>query len=252
MAQVDLLHRHLGDVASEWKHDATRVTAVDLAVAENIFSILQEEFSGDDLFSEEMDPGQGTLVRRGEFSWILDPIDGTNNYAIGLPFCSIALALLRDGHPVYGFIYDAARRLMIEGGPGRGLRDGNRRWDGDSPVQALSEFIGLHTPRVQEERVYLSAVVEHFKVRALGSSALHLAYVANGFLAGMVDVNVRVWDIAAAYALCGAAGVEVRILNASVFPLETFDLRMPPLHVCAGKAGICDRLARLLEPPPSR
>jgi len=247
LAQADFLHAHLGEVASEWKHDASRVTAVDLAIAEEIFADLGKRFLEDDFFSEEMDPGQGTLIRRSRFSWILDPVDGTNNYAIGLPFCSIALALLHDGRPAYGFVYDAARRRLIEGGAGRGLRDGDRYLPPGSIVTALSEFVGMHSPRRAMEKHYMQALVESFKVRALGSSALHLAYVANGILAGMVDVNVKIWDIAAAYALCEAVNIKVQIVNTTVFPLERFDLHMPPLHVCAGESGLCDRLAAILS-----
>lgn len=247
MGQVEYFHQNLGRVESDWKHDATRVTAVDLVVAEKIFRGLHDRFPSDDLFSEEMDPGQGVLPRSGEFSWILDPVDGTNNYALGVPFCSIALALLRDGQPVYGFIYDGSRRRLIEGGAGYPLRDGDQTRRANSAAPSRKSFVAVHTPHVSGQSALLHPIIEHFKIRALGSSALHLAYVANGLLDGMVDVNVRVWDIAAACALCEAGGAEVRFLNGEVFPLDRFDLHMPPLHVCAGNLAICERLASLLR-----
>ncbi len=244
LAQTEFLHRHLGRVESQWKEDATRVTEVDLEVAKRIFADLGEAFAGDDFFSEEMDPGQGVLAAEAEFSWVLDPVDGTNNYALGIPFCSIALALLRDGRPVYGFVYDASRRKMMEGGKGFPLLDGEREIEPGE--KAGTDFVAIHSARNWEERDLLQPVVSNFKVRAMGSSALHLAYVANGLFAGMVDVNVKVWDIAAAFALCEAAGVEVRFLRGAAFPMREFDVAMRPLHVCAGRPEICGRLAELL------
>jgi myo-inositol-1(or 4)-monophosphatase len=247
LSQVEFFHEHLGRVRSEWKNDSTRVTAADLSVAKEIFRALADRFPEDDLFSEEMDPGQGLLVRQGEFSWVLDPIDGTNNYALGVPQCSISLALLRDGWPVYGIIYDGGRRRLMEGGPGHGLRDGDERQTGERPAAARSDFVGIHSPRKVEERPLLHPILDHFKVRAMGSSTLHLAYVANGLLAGMVDFNVRVWDIAAAVALCHAVGMEVRFLRGNPFPLNDFDLGRPPMHMCAGSSQICDRIEGLLR-----
>lgn len=243
--QVGFLHRNLGKVESLWKEDATRVTEVDLEVAKQIFQLLESIFPEDDYFSEEMDPGQGVLARKGEFSWILDPIDGTNNYALGIPFCSISLALLRDGKPVYGLIYDAGRRKMMEGGKGYPLLDGDETISANQPT--TTKFVAVHSVRSLEERDHLSSIVANYKVRAMGSSALHLAYVANNLFAGMVDINIKIWDIAAAVALCEAVGKEVRFLNKPAFPLDEFDIGMSPLHVCAGNPEMCGHLTELLS-----
>jgi myo-inositol-1(or 4)-monophosphatase len=124
--ESELLHRHFGAVESNWKRDGSRVTAVDLAISENIFRVLAATFPEDQFLSEELtDSGQPIPVT-ARFSWILDPIDGTNNYAAGIAHCAIALALLEHGRPVYGVIYDLSRRTLIHGGPGLGVFDGDR------------------------------------------------------------------------------------------------------------------------------
>ena len=88
--------------------------------------------------------------------------------------------------------------------------------------------------------------MENIKIRGLGSSTLHLAYVAVGILDGTVDHNVKIWDIAAAVPLCLAGGGEVQFLNGAQFPLQTFDLKMGRIFYVAGNASVCRRLRELL------
>ena len=87
-----------------------------------------------------------------------------------------------------------------------------------------------------------------FKVRALGSATLHLAYVAAGLLDGCVDFNVKIWDLAAAIPLVRAAGGEVRFLNGEQLPLRTFDLKMRKIVYLAGTPTMAARLGELMRP----
>src|SRR5688572_14146795 len=104
--RTEYLHAHFGRAESHWKHDGTRVTTADLAISAAIFADLRRHFPEDQCFSEETEPGGAPVPMHTRFSWILDPVDGTNNYALGIPVCAISLALLEDGVPVCGFIYD--------------------------------------------------------------------------------------------------------------------------------------------------
>jgi myo-inositol-1(or 4)-monophosphatase len=249
LAQTDLLHREFGRAKSNWKADGTRVTPVDIAISENIFLELSAQFPGDQFFSEELaDPGAPIPVT-ARFAWMLDPIDGTNNFALGIPYCAIALALLENGEPVYGVIYDLARRTLIHGGPGFGVHDGEQRLPRlkNEPPNKES-LIGLHSPTDKSLVPLADRVLSQFKIRGLGSAALHLAYVANGLFEGTVDFNVKIWDLAAAIPLCRAAGGEVHFLNGEQLPLQQFDLKMKPIRYFAGSPAACAILARLLKP----
>src|SRR5271167_112806 len=82
LAQTDLLHREFGRAESRWKSDGTRVTAVDIAISENIFRELKARFPDDQFFSEELANTDGPIAVTARFSWVLDPIDGTNNFAL--------------------------------------------------------------------------------------------------------------------------------------------------------------------------
>lgn len=246
-SQIPFFREHFGRVASEWKADATRVTAVDRAVSQNILGGLGGSFPDDDLFSEELDPAASPYPRKGRFSWVLDPIDGTNNYALGIPFCAISLGLLRDGLPVYGFLYDFARDRTIEGGLGFGVRDGDQLARVGAAAPNAESVVGMHSPRDKALAPLMEPLVARFKVRAMGSSALHLAYVAIGLFDGVVDLNVKVWDIAAAHALCLASGAKIKFLSEPVFPLNAFDVACPNIHYCAGNPAMAEQLQQLIR-----
>lgn len=246
-AQTELMHREFGRAASQWKQDGTRVTAVDHAISQGIIAELRTAFPEDDYFSEELAEGAGPWPVAARFAWVLDPVDGTNNYAAGLAHCAISLALCERGEPVYGVIYDLARRTLIHGGPGHGVWDGERRAAVRRDPPHAQTLVAFHSP-MEADRYpgHADAIVRQFKVRALGSSTLHFAYVGIGILDGAVDHNVKIWDIAAAIPLIRAGGGEVQFVRESPLPLRQFDLRMDRLFLVAGNAAVCRRLREVL------
>ena len=77
---------------------------------------MRRDFAKDDFCSEESNPQDEVMPLNANFAWVVDPIDGTNNYALGVPLCAISLGLLYAGEPIYGFIYDHSTRSLLEGG----------------------------------------------------------------------------------------------------------------------------------------
>ena len=244
--QTERLHAGFGKAPSHWKSDGTRVTASDIAISEGIVAELRSQFPEDEFFSEELADTDAPIPLRARFAWILDPIDGTNNYAMGIAHCAISLGLFEHGRPAYGVVYDLARRSLMHGGPGFGL------YDGDQPARVSDEapnaqtLLGFHSPYNKDYAKHATVLVRNFKIRGLGSSTLHLAYVAVGILGGTVDHNVKIWDIAAAVALCLAGGGEVHFLTGEQFPLQEFNLKMGRIFYIAGNREVCARLRELL------
>lgn len=244
LAETTLLHREFGRAKSELKHDGTKVTPVDIAISQHLQAAIAKVFPADQFFSEELTPGTAPIPVTARFCWVCDPIDGTNNYINGISYCAISLGLLENGLPVYGIIYDMARRVLIHGGPGRGV------WDGDKQTQVRSgaphghSLIGFHSPVEKIYAVEGKKLIENFKIRGLGSSTLHLAYAAIGLLDGVVDHNNKVWDIAAAAALLREAGIEIHYLENPPFPLTEFTLKAKRIQYAAGNP---EMKARLLE-----
>lgn len=245
-AQVEVLIAGFGQTESHWKSDGSRITPVDIAISEAIQVAIENEFPGDQFFSEELTKADEPIPVTSRFCWVLDPIDGTNNFALGIPYCAISLALLKDGLPVYGVIYDYARRCVLEGGPGFGCLDNGKPVRVKSDAVNEQSIIGFHSPHDKKHAPDAAVLVQRFKIRGMGSSTLHLAYVAAGLFDGTVDHNVKVWDIAAAVALCLGAGVELRYLNGAVFPLRVFDLQQGHIRYVAGNASMCAELVALL------
>lgn len=246
LAETALMHREFGHAKPVIKHDGTKVTPVDLAISQHLQDAITRAFPEDQFFSEELAPTDAPVPVTSRFCWVCDPIDGTNNYANGIIYCAISLALLEHGTPVYGLVYDMARRVLIHGGPGRGL------WDGDRAVQAKTDapnshsLIGFHSP---VEKVYANEgkrLIENFKIRGLGSSTLHLSYAAIGLLDGVVDHNNKIWDIAAACALCAAVGTEIHYLENPPFPMKEFTLKAKRIQYAAGNPAMVAKLRTAL------
>jgi myo-inositol-1(or 4)-monophosphatase len=246
LAETELMHREFGRAKPVIKHDGTKVTPVDIAISQHLQDAVAKSFPGDQFFSEELAPTVAPVPVTSRFCWVCDPIDGTNNYANGISHCAISLGLLENGVPVYGVIYDLARRTLIHGGPGRGV------WDGDKPAQGRPEapgkhsLIGFHSPVDKSHATEGKQLIENFKIRGLGSSTLHLAYAAIGLLDGVVDHNNRVWDIAAACALLQEAGLEIHYLENPPFPMKEFTLKSPRVQYVTGSKAMVARLREIL------
>lgn len=248
-AQVDLLHREFGRAKSHWKHDGTRVTPIDLEITERVFTGLEMVFPDDDFFSEEGDPDTGPIEARARFAWMLDPVDGTNNYALGVPMVAISLALLVDGEPVYGFIYDFGARRLYHGGPGRGLWQDDEPIERRAPGETKEPIIALHSPIDEKHLPLVLAILRGHKIRAHGSGALHLTNVALGRIDGCLDYTIKTWDIAAATALCRESGIELIFFEQSPFPVRSFDVRMKPIPYMAARPDLMQDLKERLPRP---
>jgi myo-inositol-1(or 4)-monophosphatase len=246
LAQTGLLAREFGRVESRWKSDGSRVTSADLAISEGIFRELQTAFPEDQFFSEELTESDGPIPVTARFAWVLDPIDGTNNFALGIPDCAIALALAEHGELIYGVVYDHSRKVLMHGGPGFGVFDGDRVAVVNPGPFGRESLIGFHSPFDKSLLPLASGILGQFKIRGLGSATLHLAYVAAGLLDGVVDFNVKIWDLAAAIPLCRAAGGEVHFVNGPQLPLRSFDLKMARILYVAGSPAMCARLLPLM------
>lgn len=245
-SQIGFFSRQFGEVPSEWKADDTRVTFADFAISEQLAMHLRRDFPKDDFCSEEASPMDEDQVLKAAFAWVLDPIDGTNNYALGFPVCAISLALLYEGQPVYGFLYDHATGSILEGGPGQGLLRNGKRLNRDSLAAEAQTMLGLHYPMPPKIQRALEPLLARYRVRCLGSGALTLAQVATGYLSGAVDFRVKVWDLAAAYALCEAVGLSVRFIGDSPLPLQKFNPQMDFCPYYAGSPTIIEAIESCL------
>ncbi len=241
--QIAFFESQFGQVESQWKEDETRVTFVDFAISEKVFGELRRSFPHDDFCSEESNPEDEVLPLEAEYAWIIDPIDGTNNYALGIPMCSISLALLRNGEPVYGYIYDYARKVLVQGGPGEGVLDGTQKCRVLSAEPTGQSHFATNFPYAPADMAQMRPLFEQYRVRCFGSAAINLAYTAVGKLEACLDFRVKLWDVAAGFALIKAGGGEVVYLDQEpLFPLNAFHVHMPSVRYVAGNPAFCRKV----------
>jgi len=112
-----------------------------------------------------------------------------------------------------------------------------KKVDRDATVADAQTMIGLHFPMSVEQLAPIEGLLGKYRVRCIGSGALTAAYVATGYLTGVIDYRVKVWDIAAAYALCAAVGMQWRFVSDSPFPLKCFHPQMDFSPYFAGTAA---------------
>jgi myo-inositol-1(or 4)-monophosphatase len=245
--QIGFFDKLMGAVTSEWKADDTRVTFADFAISEKILTELRGSFKNDNFLSEESLPLDETFQIDAKYAWILDPIDGTNNFALGMPSCAISLALLKDGMPVYGLIYDGATRELLEGGQGAGILVNGRKYDPPERYSGSNTaMVALHFPLPEGRALQLKPILESCRIRSLGSATLHLAYLALGRLDGVIDEKVRLWDIAAAICLLSGNDCSIRYFDDSPFPVRTIDMSGPHIRYIAGTKAFLSKVEKCL------
>ena len=158
----------------------------------------------------------GEMAKPGQYEWVVDPIDGTVNLFYGIPHYAVSVACRLDGRTLAGAIYDPNRDEMFSAHAGGGSTCNARpihvakRIDLKEAILALGFSKGKATIRKCLD------LYQHYgervrKLRAMGSAALDLAYVASGRLDAYVEQGVSLWDVAAGALIVEEAGGQVRI-----------------------------------------
>jgi myo-inositol-1(or 4)-monophosphatase len=183
------------------------VTEVDIAAESIIIDLIRQRFPDHAILSEEVG-GKG--IGAG-YTWVIDPLDGTTNYAHRVPFFCTSVGVLADGEPLAGAIYDPLldQTFTAERGKGATLNGKPIRASQASPlshtVLAL-DWGHSNTVRAQALDLLLRIAPRCGTVRALGSAALALAYVATGWLDGYFNLALKPWDTAAGMLIIAEAG----------------------------------------------
>jgi myo-inositol-1(or 4)-monophosphatase len=185
-------------------------TEVDLAIERQVVKALTEK-TGIEVHGEEF----GGADVDSPLVWVLDPIDGTFNYAAGSPMAAILLGLVRDGQPVAGLTWVPFTGERFTGIVGKPLRSNGVEQPPLKPAKLADSIVGVGTFNVDSRgRVpgrYRLAVIENLsrecsRLRMHGSTGVDLAYTAAGILGGAISFSGHPWDHAAGVALTRAAG----------------------------------------------
>lgn len=196
-----------GEKRIEYKGRTDLVTDIDLLVEEKMIALLQKEYPSIGIITEESEEIAGD----SPFTWVIDPIDGTRNFARGIPHFSVALALTQGDDVLLGIVYDPLREefFWAEKGGGAFLNNSPISVSKKTSLEAslIGFDMGYDAERGQEVLDVASALWPGVQsVRVMGSAALGLAYAACGRLDLYLHLSLSPWDLASGILLINEAG----------------------------------------------
>ena len=238
-----ILKERLGDVRTiDYKAAYNIVTDVDKASEAKIFSIILDEFPEDDVLAEESGFTKGQVSKR---RWLIDPLDGTTNYAHTYPFFSVSIGLEEEGRLILGIVYNPITDELFWAEPGEGawLND-EKLFVSDAKTlntSLLATGFPPDTSRAVRTNIlqFKTLTDKTHGVRRDGSAALDLCYVASGRLDGFWEMKLAPWDIGAGSLIVEEAGGKVT--NLSGGPLD-----ITSGHILATNGKIHDEIIEVL------
>ena len=206
----------------KFKGRANIVTDVDLQSEKALKSFLRAEFPDHSILSEESQAVSGN----SSYKWILDPLDGTNNYSFGVPFFSVVIALTRGRDVLLGIVYDPMRDEMFSAQKGKGACFNNSPVHVTNKKTVKDSLIGLDLGYVDEKGKrsleFISSLWPRmYAYRIMGSAALGMAYTACGRLDLYFHLLLYPWELACGSLLVSEAGGVVTDLDGK--PLKKWE-----------------------------
>jgi myo-inositol-1(or 4)-monophosphatase len=241
----NLLVQRLGSAQISNKGDIDLVTEADIAAEELIIDRIRSHYPLHGILAEESGEAVQQGASRSEWKWIIDPLDGTTNYAHGYPCFCVSIALEHAGALEIGVVYDPMRDEMFaaERGQGATLNERRIRVSGVEELNSAMMCTGFpYDVRTRPDfaRDFTNFTLHAQAVRRDGSAALDLAYIACGRFDGFWEDGLNPWDIAAGAILVSEAGG--RITNYENEPLDIYTKK-----VVASNGRVHEAMLRLLR-----
>ena len=220
----DIVERYYHDgVAMRSKRPSDLVSDADIESEKAIVDFLRRTFPQHAVLAEEM---HGDTRSDGNL-WIVDPLDGTTNFAHGLPHFAVSIAHYRQGEPVCGVVYNPVRHEWFTAARDEGAWHGEKRVhvSGESELTESLIGLGFYYDRGAMMECTLGAVRELFQqqihgVRRFGTASLDLCLVGVGSLEAYFEYELNPWDFAAGRIFVEEAGGRVTTCDGSPLPLE--------------------------------
>lgn len=216
--------KKMNHVQAVKKSENELVTQADAECQKIIIRRIQDSFPDHGFIAEEGEKGK--MFRKAPTGnsavwWAIDPIDGTNNFAHGIPIFAVSVGALSEGEPVVGVIFEPATDFLftaVKGARaelnGRPIRTNE---EGISPVTS----VGLDSHFQGTLPSWATDLIRQSRFRNFGTTALHLAYIAEGGMVAAVMCTPKLWDIAAGIVIARAAGAIVTDWHGrDLFPID--------------------------------
>jgi myo-inositol-1(or 4)-monophosphatase len=218
------------------------VTEADHASEKAIFDVIKEDYPDHFLLSEEA----GEIVTNSTTKWIIDPIDGTVNFAHGLPLCCVSIGVEQDGEMILGAVYNPFIKefFFAQRGYGASLNDKKIVVSKEDSVARACLVTGFPYTYLDQPNgpleVFSRLIRSGVPVRRLGSAAIDLCWVAAGRFDGFYEHKLQAWDSAAGFLIVEEAGGRV-----SDFAGNRYSPYQP--HIIATNGKIHDELVEVVN-----
>ena len=219
------------------------VTEVDLECERMCREILAQRFPGHEVLAEE----EGASETRGSrWRWVFDPLDGTTNYAHGLPIFSASLGLEIDGRTEVGAVYDPSRRELFTAERGQGARLNGEPLKTTDTAALIDGLLVTGFPygalRASSDllEIFGAFILQSRAVRRLGSAALDLCYVAAGRFDAFWEQHLKQWDVCAGILIAEEAGGRVTGMDGTPFNPAAG-------HLIASNGPLHDEMLRVIR-----
>lgn len=243
LAQMDCIECHLKDGNEV-------VTQADPICQDLIMNYIRERYPEHGFIAEEGPDGKLLKIKpTGEdYWWVVDPIDGTNNYCHKVLSFSISVGLIKDGYPILGVICIPPSDTLFTGIVGQGATcDGLKIKCGNEGINQ-KEALAIDSYWDNGIPDKLMRLIDRSRLRNLGSTAMHLAYVASGGFVGAVVNRNKMWDFVAGAAIIAAAGGKMVSQDGSnMFPLDPANYQSEVFKFIAANPAVCDELVDSLK-----
>jgi len=197
-------------VAAAVKQDGSVITEADLAMQNRVKTALQLSWPEIGFVGEEMSPEeqQQQFTQSQHGVWILDPLDGTSNFAAAIPFFSVSIALIKNGEVILGLVYDPVRDEMFSAVKGQGAYINNQPLRAKPYSLPLQKSIGvIDFKRLHKDLANrLAQSPPYASQRSFGSVALDWCWIAAGRGHVYLHGNQKLWDYAAGWLILNEAG----------------------------------------------
>ncbi len=205
------------DLQKTYKDTFDLVTEADILSETMLTEFLTEHCPNDQIVGEEdVLASNSTTTLEDNWCWIIDPLDGTNNFASGIPIFCISVGLLYNGYPQYSWILDPLRQEMFTAVKGEGAYLNHKRifaceaTGTSTPIGVTSE--ALHWMSITDNMALLGKISTRLgRIRIIGAQALQLCYVACGRFRAGISYGTKIWDDAAGALVVEESGATYRI-----------------------------------------
>jgi len=219
------------------------VTEIDQAAEREIISIIRKAYPSHAILAEESGETSGT-----EFTWVIDPLDGTRNFIHGFPHFAVSIGVAYKGQIEHGVVYDPLRDELFSASRGKGARLNDRRIRVSSHPKLENALLGTGFPyrhSAEHQQAYTDSLHALLPlcgdVRRAGAAALDLSYVACGRLDGFWELKLQKWDMAAGILLIKEAGGLVCDIHGGDHYFESGD-------IIAGNPKVLKQLLKTIYP----